>query len=137
MPLTPLTVLAVEVVATKPAASDHQFLARARRDVDQPTPAVTYVVRIQLESAPPATGSGWALYVGDLRIPKYWQYPSGIYFKVYDPAFFDEHGDSPIRFSADHGVTYTDTGVTLGRPRTVAGTGTDPDDLPAQPDILQ
>ena len=51
-------------------------------------PPVAYVVKVKLKSKLPATSLGWALYVSDVRIPKYWEYEDGIYFTVVDPNFF-------------------------------------------------
>ena len=45
---------------------------------------------------------GWALYVGEERIPKYFEYPGGIYFTTADPKFFADHRGKPLRFSLLH-----------------------------------
>jgi hypothetical protein len=75
-------------------------------------PPVAYVVKVKLESRLPATSLGWALYVNDVRIPKYWEYEDGIYFTVTDPNFFAEHKGERLRFSHD-GAEFHDTGVKL------------------------
>jgi hypothetical protein len=137
MPLTPLHVLQVDVVPARPMAEDTQFLEHTRSTTRRDLEPVVYIVRLRLESQPEPTGAGWALYVGDLRIPKYWEYPGGIYFKVYDPAFFDEHADSPVRFSADHGQTFQETRLTLGRPGRPEETTARTTDLPEQTDVLR
>jgi hypothetical protein len=54
--------------------------------------------------------------VDDLRIPKYWAYKKGIYFKVFDPQFFAEHKGGKLRFS-QNGTDFTDTGLKLAAPR--------------------
>jgi len=43
---------------------------KARDNV--PLPDVAYLVKIRFEELPPVTSHGWALYVSDQRIPKYW-----------------------------------------------------------------
>lgn len=136
MSLTPLEVLEVDVVPARPTEADIKFIAHARTMTRRELEPVAYIVRLRLQSQPEPTGAGWALFVGDLRIPKYWEYEGGIYFKVYDPAFFDEHADSPVRFSADYGQTFMETGLTLGRPgrREAATDGTT--DLPEQTEVL-
>lgn len=134
MPLTPLQVLQVDVVPARPTEADTKFLTHTRTTVRRELEPVAYIVRLRLQSQPEPTGAGWALFVGELRIPKYWEYPGGIYFKIYDPAFFDEHADSPVRFSADHGQTFQDTGLTLGRPEEATARTTD---LPQQTDVLR
>ena len=136
MPLTPLQVLDVDVVPAQPTEADTKFIAHARTTTGRDLAPVAYVVRLRLKSPPEPTGAGWALYVGDLRIPKYWQYAGGIYFKVYDPAFFDEHEHHPLRFTTDHGKTFQDTGHTLGRP-SAAHTARTTAELPEQPEILR
>ena len=32
---------------------------------------VAYLVKVRLQSVPPAASAGWGLYVGDFRVPKY------------------------------------------------------------------
>jgi hypothetical protein len=136
VPLTPLQVLEVDVVPARPTEADTKFITHSRSTTRRELEPVAYIVRLRLQSQPEPTGAGWALFVGDLRIPKYWEYPEGIYFKVYDPGFFDEHADRPVRFSADHGQTFEETGLTLGRPgRPEAATGRTTN-LPEQTDVL-
>ena len=137
MPVPPPVAVAVEVVATQPEASDAAALAAVRRRAareraGREDPTATYVVKLRLETPVPATGAGWALFVGDFRIPKYWEYAAGIYFKVYDPGFLDDHADAPLRFSADAGRTFVETGLTLGR----AVATRDRADLPTQREVL-
>ena len=91
---------------------------------------------LRLETIPPATSSGHALYVGDFRIPKYWQCRDGIYFKIYDPQFFTDHAGEPIRFSAN-GVDFIDTGLTLTSPDRIGAQALDAGDLPEQDDVLR
>jgi hypothetical protein len=137
MPLTPLQVLQVDVVATRPTETDTKFIIHAGSTTRRELEPVAYIVRLRLESQPPATGAGWALFVGDLRIPKYWEYPGGIYFKVYDPAFFDEHAQDPVRFSSDLGQTFQETGLTLGHPSRPETATAGTSDLPEQSDVLR
>ena len=98
---------------------------------------MTYLVKLRFESMPEATSRGWALYVNDFRIPKYWEYKDGVYFKVFDPQFFQDHRGQSLRFS-ENGTDFTDTGLKLAAPdssaqRSVtASTG-----LPLQEDVLK
>ena len=55
---------------------------------------------------------GWALYVDDFRIPKYWGYKEGVFFKIFEPQFFQDHRDQSLRFSLN-GVDFVDTGLKL------------------------
>jgi hypothetical protein len=112
MPSAPPKVVSAEVVATQPTAGDSPMIARLSTELNRSLPEAAFIVKIELEQLPEPTGDGWALYVGDTRIPKYWEYPGGIYFKVFDPAFLEEHQGEPLRFSHD-GVTFVKTGVRL------------------------
>jgi hypothetical protein len=134
MALTPPQAIAVEVVATRPTEADNAVIARLSPVVRRDVAPAAYVIKIQLETMPPATSSGWALYVNDFRIPKYWQYKDGIYFKVYDPQFLADHDGEPLRFSAD-GAEFIETGLTLTA-REVGSSPKQARDLPRQDDVL-
>jgi len=66
-------VLSAEVVATRPTAADSAMIAGLAADARLSLREVAYVVKIRLKEVPPATALGWALYAGDVRIPKYWE----------------------------------------------------------------
>ena len=76
-----------------------------------------FIVKVRLEKIPPATGHGWALFVADTRIPKYWEYAGGIYSKVLDDEFLSAHQGERLRFS-ENGADFVDTGVRLPGPGT-------------------
>jgi hypothetical protein len=132
VPATPPHAIAVQVVATRPTPSDDAAIAHANEAVGREVGSAVHVVMLRLETVPQATGSGYALYVGEFRVPKYWEYPQGIYFKVYDPQFLADHAGEPLRFTAN-GTDFIDTGLHLSVADTVA---TD-EDLPDQRDILR
>ena len=119
----PPKVKAVQVVAAQPTENDSAAIthlsATERRSIDP----VTYLVKVQLEEKMPYTSSGWALYVGNTRIPKYWEYEQGIYFKVIDPQFFVEHQGENLRFTQDE-VEFVDAGAQLGAPEAVPAAAT-------------
>ena len=102
----------MDVIATQPTEADRGALAHLSASANAPVQEATFIVRIALEEMPPATSQGWALYVKDERIPKYWAYQGGIYFKVFDPNFLAEHEGESLRFSLD-GVEFVDTGKKL------------------------
>lgn len=134
MPPTPPNAIAVDVLATQPTDADNTVIARlseAGRDV---TPAA-YLVRIELDTVPEPTSTGWALYIDDFRVPKYWEYKDGIYFKVYESQFFADHAGGTLRFSSD-GTTFIETGLTLSQPDVMASPSADSNDLPQQREIL-
>ena len=111
-PIAPPEVTGVEVVAAQPTETDRIVMAHRSARLDEAPGDVAYVVKIKLKSRPPASSSGWALYVGDQLIPKYWEYSGGIYFTVVDPRFFTEHKGKRLRFS-QNGVAFPNTGKTL------------------------
>jgi len=135
MPSTPPRAVAVEAVASQPTDADNATITRLSQAAGRDLPPVAYLVKIQLETVPEATSSGWALYVGDFRIPKYWEYQDGIYFKIYDPQFFSDHAGQALRFSPD-GTEFTDTGLVLAAPEILPSGAADTPDLPQQRDIL-
>ncbi len=114
-PPAPPQVTTVEIVATQPTAIDRAALAEMKASAKTPAPEVAYVVKVRLETKPPVTSQAWALYVDDVRIPKYWEYEHGIYFTVVDRQFFADHKEQKLRFSQD-GVEFFDTGVKLTAP---------------------
>jgi hypothetical protein len=136
MPSAPPKVVSAAVVAAQPTDADTPMIARLSTELNRRLPATAFIVKIRLEKIPEPTGDGWALYVGDTRIPKYWEYPGGIYFKVFDQTFLADHQGEPLRFS-HHDKDFVNTGVNLPRTgvaRATAGTGTRR--LPLQSDVL-
>jgi hypothetical protein len=135
MALTPPQAIAVEVVTTQPTEADDALIARLSPAVRRGLAPAAYLVMIRLQTIPPATSSGWALYINDFRIPKYWQYRDGIFFKVYDPQFLEDHAGESLRFSAN-GSEFIETGLTLVAPDVVPSPA-EARDLPRQDDILR
>lgn len=115
-PLTPPKAVAVEVVAAQPTETDREIIAHLSARDDKPLSDAAYLVKVRFETMPPPTSQGWALYVNDYRIPKYWAFSDGIYFKVFDPQFFADHKGQPLRFSLD-GTQFVDTGLKLEMPK--------------------
>ncbi|HXO70166.1 MAG TPA: hypothetical protein VN838_14480 [Bradyrhizobium sp.] len=111
-PPKPPQIAAIDVVSAHPAQADSMALTHLSAHAEASRPPVAYVVKVKLKSRLPATSLGWALYVSDVRIPKYWEYEDGIYFTVIDPNFFAEHKGERLRFSHD-GVEFHDTGIKL------------------------
>ena len=73
MPSTPPRAVAVEASASQPTDADNAAITRLSQATGRDLLPVAYLVKIQLETVPEATSSGWALYVGNFRIPKYWE----------------------------------------------------------------
>jgi hypothetical protein len=136
MPSAPPKVVSAEIVAAQPTEGDTPMIARLSTELNRRLPAAAFIVKIELEELPEPTGDGWALYVGDTRIPKYWEYSGGIYFKVFDQTFLTDHRGEPLRFTHD-GEKFVNTGVTLPGPRAASvDAGTRTRALPRQADVL-
>jgi hypothetical protein len=129
-------VVSVEIVPARPTDPDSAMIAQLAAETKRPLPQTAFIVKIRLDRIPPATGHGWALYVGDTRIPKYWEYPDGIYFKVLDEEFLAEHQGEKLRFSENE-TEFVDTGVKLPAARARgAERVTDVRRLPLQSEVL-
>lgn len=118
-PPKPPKVTAVELIPAHPTEADSAAIAHLSAITNRALPQAVHVVKVRLQSKPEATSMAWALYVGDTRIPKYWEDEEGIYFTVLDAHFLDEHKGQRLRFSAD-GVDFVDTGMTLPAPGAAA-----------------
>src|SRR5499433_3546 len=114
-PPKPPKVTGVEVIAAQPTEADRAAIAHLSAQSNRSLPQVVHVVKVQLQTKPPATSMAWALYVNDVLIPKYWEYDEGIYFTVLDPQFFADHKGKRLRFS-QNGVDFQDTGMKLPAP---------------------
>src|SRR5215471_9694652 len=136
-PSTPPKATAVEVVATRPTEADRTAIAYLSARDNRPLPEVTYLVKVRFETMPEVTSQGWALYVNDFRIPKYWAYKDGIYFKVFDHQFFHDHHGKSLRFS-QNGTDFVETGLKLVAPDSSARASvSDVTKLPLQDDVLK
>jgi len=136
MPSAPPKVVSAAVVAAQPTDADTPMMDRLSSELNRPLPATAFIVKIRLEKLPEPTGDGWALYVGDTRIPKYWEYPGGIYFKVFDQSFLTEHQGERLRFSHND-KDFVNTGVKLPGPGAARARDTsDARRLPLQSDVL-
>jgi hypothetical protein len=130
-------VVGVEVVAARPTDTDRAVASHLSAVTDRPIGNEVYIVKVRFETMPEPTGTGWALYLGDDRIPKYWAYKDGIYFKVHDPDFLAKHDGQPLRFSTN-GSDFVPTGVKLEQTKSVvdaAARASAP--LPEQSEVLK
>jgi hypothetical protein len=132
MPLSePPKAISVEVIATRPTPADRAAIDHLSAEAHRSLPHVTHLVKIRLATIPKAESRGWFLFLGDFRIPKYWQYLYGIYFKLFDPQFLHDHEGKPLRFSPDE-TEFIDTGLKLPASHHV-----DPSSLPHQEEVLR
>ena len=133
----PPKIVSIEVVAAKSTEGDRQTIELLNAQTGKSLAQVSYIVKIRLDSVPPATGRGWALYLNDFRVPNYWAYGEGIYFKVFDPEFFSDHKGQRLRFTQNESE-FIDTGLKLpgpsSRPAKRKGEATR---LPLQSEVLK
>jgi hypothetical protein len=121
--MTPMTppppkAVAVEVVAARPSETDRATIAHMSAHLNRPIRDEVYLVKVRLETLPPAAGLAWALYLDNYRVPKYFAYRDGVYFKVHDPQFLAEHEGQSLRFSLN-GTEFVDTGLKLEKTKAV------------------
>lgn len=137
IPITYPQVANVEVVATQSQPADSEKVAYLQT-TNAVLNDVTYIVKVNLSTPMPITSAGFALYVGDYRVNKYSAFPGGIYFKVYDPNFFVEHGGEPVKFSVA-GTAAQETGSRLPMQTGADAAARDlqPTELPTQAQILR
>ena len=129
--------IAVEVVAARPSEADRATITHISNQERRALRDEVYLVKVRLEALPPPTAIGWGLYLNDYRVPKYWAYKNGVYFKVHDPQFLAEHEGQALRFSTN-GTDFVDTGLKLEKTKPVvdaAARGATP--LPEQADALK
>lgn len=102
----------VEVVATQPKPADVRSMQYIQSTENVSFDNVTYVVKIYLNNRLPAMSLGMGMYLDDYYVREYSGFNGGIYLKVNNPRFFEEHAGKQIRFSVD-GETFYDTGIRL------------------------
>ena len=125
----PPRITAVEVVPAQPTEADRAAIAH----MGVKEPKAVYVVKVRLQAKPPVTSMAWALYVGDERVSKYWEYKDGIYFVVFDPQFFVAHKGKRLRLSQND-TDFFDTDAELAPATSVAESNATK--LPPQADVL-
>ena len=75
-------IAAVEVVPAQPTEADRAAIAH----MGLKQPKAVYLVKVRLKAKLPVTSMASALYGGDERVSKYWEYKDRIYFVVFDPS---------------------------------------------------
>lgn len=102
----------VEVIPTQPKPADVRSIEYIQTTNNITLDNVTYIVKISLKNPLPVTSQGFTLFLDNYRVSKYFQFPGGIYFKVYDPNFLTERAGNKLLFSIP-GVGVRDTGYQL------------------------
>jgi hypothetical protein len=110
--------VAVEVIAARPSDTDRATIAHISQAERKALRDEVYLVKVRLDAVPAAAATGWALYLGDHKVPKYWAYKQGLYFKVHDPQFLAKHEGQSLRFSTN-GTQFVDTGLRLEKTKPV------------------
>ena len=107
-----MTVTSVEAISIQPEQADMKKLTYLRTHMKRSMDDAYTIVKLFLSEPLPMGAESPRLYVGDEEIMKYGGFAGGIYFKVYDPQFFEQHSGDAIYSSTD-GYTLLDTGHTL------------------------
>ena len=107
-----MTVTSVEAISIQPEQADMKKIAYLREHMKRTMDDVYTIVKVFLDEPLPIKVRTPRLYVGDNEIMKYGGFAGGIYFKVYDPQFFEQHSGDAIYISTD-GYTLVETGHTL------------------------
>ncbi|MBD2156725.1 hypothetical protein [Leptolyngbya sp. FACHB-16] len=110
--IQPINITSIQIVAVQPELADAKRLDFLRANEDVSIGNHYYIVKVYLENRFAASPVLPHLYIGSEEIPMYTGFKSGLYFKVYNPKFFDEHAGESFCFSLD-GQTFLDTGVKL------------------------
>jgi hypothetical protein len=110
--IQPINVTSVQVVAVQPERADIKRLDFIRTNESVTVENYYYIVKVYLENQHPASTEALRLYVGREEVPKYGGFCGGLYFKVYTPAFFENHAGEILCFSLD-GKTFLETGAKL------------------------
>lgn len=93
-----LSVKKVEIIPTITLEEDIEnikFINSIESEIVQET---TYVVKIWLDDILPFSSLSVDLYLNDYKVRKYFEFDRGIYFKVFNPRFFEKHSDKKIYF---------------------------------------
>lgn len=134
-------VTSVEVVATRAEPADRKRIEYIETKEGASIGRVCYVVKIAFDEMPPISSQGFDLYLDDYHVPRYWSFPAGIYFKVYNPRFFAKHGGAEIRLTVAGGES-VGSGVRLpvetpeSAARTAARYARPASRLPTQAEVL-
>ena len=86
----------IQVVAARPNTLDTRNIEFLQNNQGASLDGVAYIVKIYLDEPLPVMAQGFDLYVDGRLIRKYFVFSQGIYFKVYDPSFFSNHGGREV-----------------------------------------
>lgn len=117
-----IKVTSVKVVAVQTERADIKRLEFLRTSENISVEDRYYIVKVYLEKQIPVSAETLRLYVGREEIPKFGGFSGGLYFKVYEPQFFENHAGDSLCFSPD-GRMFFDTGAVLPRKPAVLRAG--------------
>ncbi len=109
---TRVKVTSATVTAVQPERADVRRLDYLRTTSNAAVESYYHIVKLYLQDPLPEAADAMQLFVGEEDIPKYNGFIGGLYFKVYDPGFFERHTGDTIYVSLD-GATRVDTGAVL------------------------
>lgn len=126
----------VEIHAARPEPADLRWLSRLAEDRKAALAPVTWLYKLYVPKLPEPRGALLELFVGDVPIRRYSEFPGGIYFTVNDPDHARALAGQPIGFREEGEERVHDTGVRL--PQAVAHERAALDvELPQQLELLR
>lgn len=103
----------VEIHAARPEPADLRRLAHLAETRKAQLPPVTWLYKLYIPALPEPRGALLELFVGDVPIRRYSEFPGGIYFTVHDPEQAKELAGKPIGFREEGEAQVHDTGVRM------------------------
>lgn len=94
----------IQVVAAQPNTLDARNIEFLQNSQGASLDGAAYIVKIYLDKALPVMAQSFDLYVDERLIRKYSIFSQGIYFKVYDPNFFSNHGGKKVELRLNDDV---------------------------------
>lgn len=94
-----MKVISIHVTAVRPDVADTRQLNYLRTERNIAVEDHYYIVKLYLDQPLPVGAELLRLFVGGEEIMKYYGFSGGLFFKLYDPTFFEKNRDAPVFFS--------------------------------------
>ena len=88
----------IEIIPTQTLPEDSQNIAYLNSIEPNNINEATYVVKIWFANNVPVTNISIDLLFNEYKVRKYFEFDGGIYFKVFNPRFFEKHSNKKIFF---------------------------------------
>lgn len=93
-----LAIKNIEIIPTLTLPEDSQNITYLNSIEPNNINETTYVVKIWLMNKITVTNVSIDLLFNEYRVRKYYEFDGGIYFKVFNPRFFEKHSNKEIFF---------------------------------------